>query len=94
MKKNESIRLVQIDDAGLSVARQIEQLKMEEQGLALILRRRIEWFQVKENYSSPCFEYMCNSTRGYIRDFNAVVAKLKRLKAPVVAERKEFALAV
>ena len=94
MKKNERIRLVQKDDAGLSVAQEIERLNLEKQGLAMIIKRRIDWFQVKENYSHPCFDYMYNSTRSYIREFNAVAAKLKRLKAPVDIERIEFALAV
>ena len=94
MKKNERIRLVQKDDAGLSVAQEIERLNLEKQGLAMIIRRMIDWFQVKENYCHPCFDYMYNSTRSYFREFNAVAAKLKRLKAPVDIERIEFALAV
>lgn len=94
MKKEREIRLITAEDAGLTRAQEIENLKMEREGLAMIIRRRIDWFQVKENYSHPCFDYMYNSTRSYIREFNAVAAKLKRLKAPVDIERIEFALAV
>lgn len=94
MKKEREIRLITAEDAGLTRAQEIENLKMEREGLAMIISRRIGWFQVKENYSHPLFDYMFNSTRGYIRDFNAVTEKLRMMKCPVDIERIEMQLAV
>jgi|GEM_PF-5539922 len=94
MKKEREIRLITAEDAGLTRAQEIENLKMEREGLAMIINRRIDWFQVKANYSHPLFDYMMNSTRGYIRDFNAVTEKLRMMKCPVDIERIEMQLAV
>lgn len=94
MKKNKAIKVTCMDDAGLSRAQEIERLKMERNALGMIINRRIDWFQVKANYSHPLFDYMMNSTRGYIRDFNAVTEKLRMMKCPVDIERIEMQLAV
>ncbi len=86
MKEKEIIRVVCISDAGFNKAREIEMLKVEEQALEMIVERRAAWFRVKKNCNSPLYDYMSDSTKGYIRELKSVRQKIERLMEATVAD--------